>query len=166
LLNIDGVVQGEVQEVTLATPSRKVQVKQKKRYCELAGGEIGANTQLNTPAAKANLLFQNKKEMISASYDTNQTIWIGYNFSILNIKGNKMHIYFVVYLHFIVFYNDIVYVPSSRAVEGSILLPSLKTLYFKGFALVFVLLFFITFIPHFSTFYNFSRTNHEHENRS
>jgi hypothetical protein len=29
----------------------------------LAGGEIGANTQLNTPAAKANLLFQNKKEM-------------------------------------------------------------------------------------------------------
>jgi hypothetical protein len=31
----------------------------------LAGGEIGANTQLNTPAAKANLLFQNKRKCIS-----------------------------------------------------------------------------------------------------
>jgi hypothetical protein len=38
----------------------------------LAGGNW-QNTQLNTPAAKANLLFQNK--MISASYDT-QTIWM------------------------------------------------------------------------------------------
>jgi hypothetical protein len=55
----------------------------------VGGWRIGANTQLNTPAAKANLLFQNKKEMISASYDTNQTIWIGYNFSILNIKVIK-----------------------------------------------------------------------------
>jgi hypothetical protein len=35
LLNIDGVVQGEVKKLLLATRSRKeVQVKQKKRYCE------------------------------------------------------------------------------------------------------------------------------------
>jgi hypothetical protein len=90
LLNIDGVVQGEVQEVTPSYTIKKkeVQVKQKETVLRvLAGGEIGANTQLNTPAAKANLLFQNKKgNVISASYDTNQTIWIGYNFSILNIK--------------------------------------------------------------------------------
>jgi hypothetical protein len=66
LLNIDGVVQGEVQEL-LATRSRKeVQVKQKETVLRvLAGGEIGANTQLNTPAAKANLLFQNKRKCIS-----------------------------------------------------------------------------------------------------
>jgi hypothetical protein len=42
----------------------------------LAGGEIGANTQLNTPAAKANLLFQNKRKRDFSSYDTNQTIWM------------------------------------------------------------------------------------------
>jgi hypothetical protein len=30
LLNIDGVVQGEVQEVTLATPSRKKKFRLKK----------------------------------------------------------------------------------------------------------------------------------------
>jgi hypothetical protein len=63
---------------------KEVQVKQKKRYCEFCGWRNGANTQLNTPA-KANLLFQNKRKRDFISYDTNQTIWMGY-FSILNIK--------------------------------------------------------------------------------
>jgi hypothetical protein len=40
----------------------------------LADGD-GANTQKYT-AAKANLLFQNKGNVISVSYDTNQTIWM------------------------------------------------------------------------------------------
>jgi hypothetical protein len=64
LLNIDGVVQGEVQEVTPSYTIKKkeVQVKQKKRYCEFWQWRNGANTQLNTPAAKANLLFQNKRK--------------------------------------------------------------------------------------------------------
>jgi hypothetical protein len=45
----------------------------------LAGGEIGANTQLNTPAAKSKFAIskQKKGNVISVSYDTNQTIWIG-----------------------------------------------------------------------------------------
>jgi hypothetical protein len=58
------------------TIKKKVQVKQKKRWLSF-GGEIGANTQLNTPAAKANLLFQNKRNDDFSSYDTNQTIWMG-----------------------------------------------------------------------------------------
>jgi hypothetical protein len=54
----------------------------------LAGMEIGNNTKLNDFAAKANLMFQNRKgDIISASFDTEQRIWIGYSFSILNIKG-------------------------------------------------------------------------------
>jgi hypothetical protein len=41
LLNIDGVVQGEVQEVTLATPSRKkVQLSKRNGIAVLAGGEM------------------------------------------------------------------------------------------------------------------------------
>lgn len=92
LLNINGVVQGEVQEVTPSYTIKKkevaVAVKQKETvFRVLVGGAIGANKELNSPAAKANLMFQNKKgSVISASYDTNKTIWIGYNFSILNIK--------------------------------------------------------------------------------
>jgi hypothetical protein len=63
LLNIDGVVQGEVQEVTLATPSRKeVPVKKRNGIASFGGWRNCANTQLNTPAAKANLLFQNKRK--------------------------------------------------------------------------------------------------------
>lgn len=54
----------------------------------MAGMEIGNNIKLNDFAAKANLMFQNRKgDVISASFDTEQRIWVGYQFSILNIKG-------------------------------------------------------------------------------
>jgi hypothetical protein len=63
LLNIDGVVRAKCKKLLLATRSRKKSWLSKRNgIASFGGGEIGANT-LNTPAAKANLLFQNKKEM-------------------------------------------------------------------------------------------------------
>lgn len=92
LLNIDGIVQGEVKEITpsytIKPKKVEVQVKPKETVFRLLGGlELGNNTKLDGFAAKGNLMFQNRKgNIISASFDTNQTIWIGYNFSIFNIK--------------------------------------------------------------------------------
>jgi hypothetical protein len=62
LLNIDGVVQGKCKKLLLATPSRKEVQLSKRNGIEFFGGWKLANTQLNTPAAKANLLFQNKRK--------------------------------------------------------------------------------------------------------
>jgi hypothetical protein len=97
LLNIDGV---KCKEVTLATSRKKkeVQVKQKKRYCEFWRWRNWRKYTIKYTCCKSKFAISKQKDVISASYDTNQTIWMGYNFSILNIKGNKMHIYFVVYL--------------------------------------------------------------------
>ena len=92
LLNIDGIVQGEVKEITpsytIKPKKVEVQVKPKETVFRLLGGlEVGNNTKLDGFAAKANLMLQNKKgNIISGSFDTNQTIWIGYNFSIFDIK--------------------------------------------------------------------------------
>lgn len=91
-LNIDGIVQGEVKEITpsytIKPKKVEVQVKPKETVFRLLGGmELGNNTKLDGFAAKANLMLQNKKgDIISGSFDTNQTIWIGYNFSIFDIK--------------------------------------------------------------------------------
>jgi hypothetical protein len=92
LLNIDGIVQGEVKEITpnytIKEKKIEVQVKPKETVFRLLGGmELGNNTKLDGFAAKANLMLQNKKgNILSGSFDTNQTIWIGYNFSIFDIK--------------------------------------------------------------------------------
>ena len=92
LLNIDGIVQGEVKEITpsytIKPKKVEVEVKPKETVFRLLGGlELGNNTKLDRFAAKANLLLQNKKgNIISGSFDTNQNIWIGYNFSIFDIK--------------------------------------------------------------------------------
>jgi len=91
-ININGIVQGEVKEVTPSylIKERKMDVLVKAKetaFRVLAGMEIGNNTALNDFKAKANLMFQNRKgNVLTASFDTNQTIWVGYNFSILNIK--------------------------------------------------------------------------------
>jgi hypothetical protein len=91
-IDINGIVQGEVKEVTpsYTIKERKVEVPVKAKettFRVLAGIEVGNNTALNDFKAKANLIFQNRKgNVLTASFDTNQTIWVGYNFSILNIK--------------------------------------------------------------------------------
>jgi len=92
LLNIDGIVQGEIKEITpsytIKEKKVEVQVKPKATVFRLLGGlELGNNTKLDGFAAKANLMLQNKKgNIISGSFDTNQNIWIGYNFSIFDVK--------------------------------------------------------------------------------
>jgi hypothetical protein len=92
VLNINGVVQGEVKEITpnytIKERKMEVPVKQKETVFRLLGGlELGNNTQLDAFKVKANLMFQNKKgNIISGSFDTNQTIWVGYNISIFDIK--------------------------------------------------------------------------------
>lgn len=86
VLNINGIVQSTVKEITpnYKIKERKVDVPVKPKktvFRLLVGGEIGNNTKLDGFAAKGNLMPQNKKgNIISGSFDTNQTIWIGYNF--------------------------------------------------------------------------------------
>lgn len=92
LLNIDGIVQGEVKEITpsytIKPKKVEVEVKLKETVFRLLGGlELGNSVKLDRFAAKANLMLQNKKgNIISGSFDTNQNIWIGYSFSIFDIK--------------------------------------------------------------------------------
>lgn len=92
VININGVVQGEVKEVTpnytIKERKMEVPVKAKETVFRVLGGlELGNNTQLDAFKVKANLMFQNKKgNIISGSFDTNQTVWVGYNISIFDIK--------------------------------------------------------------------------------
>jgi hypothetical protein len=92
VININGVVQGEVKEVTpnytIKERKMEVPVKAKETVFRLLGGlELGNNTQLDAFKVKANLMFQNRKgNIISGSFDTNQTVWVGYNISIFDIK--------------------------------------------------------------------------------
>lgn len=91
-IDINGVVQGEVKEITpkYIIKERKIDVllKQKETVFRLLGGvEIGNTTQLNAFTAKANLIFQNRKgNTASISYDTNKTIWIGKSWSVFDLK--------------------------------------------------------------------------------
>jgi hypothetical protein len=92
LLNIDGIVQGEVKEITprYTIKEKKVgiQVKPKETIFRLLGGlELGNNTKLDNFNIKANLMLQNRKgNIISGSFDTQQNIWMGYNVKIFDIK--------------------------------------------------------------------------------
>jgi len=90
LLNINGTVRGEVQEITpsYTIKKREVEVKTKETVFRLlAGAEVGSSIIVPKLNFKANLMFQNRKgDIISGSYDTNQTVWLGYNKSIFNIK--------------------------------------------------------------------------------
>ena len=92
IINIDGIVQGEVKEITpgykIKEKKIEVPVKPKETVFRLLGGlEIGNNINLSNPLFKANLGMQNRKgNIITASYDSNKNIYIGYQFSIFNIS--------------------------------------------------------------------------------
>jgi hypothetical protein len=89
LININGIVQGEVKEIKPNyTIKEKEKPKQKETVFRLLGGfELGNNKQLNDFKVKGNIMFQNRKgNIISGSFDTNQNVWIGYNFSVFSIK--------------------------------------------------------------------------------
>jgi hypothetical protein len=93
-LNIDGVVQGEVKEITPSykLKERKLDVPVKLKETVLrvyVGGEVGVQTSLemNKLPLKANLMIQNRKGNIwTGSYDNNGIAWIGFNKSIFKIE--------------------------------------------------------------------------------
>ena len=94
-LNIEGVVQGEVKEITpsykIKSKAIEVPVKQKETVLRvLMGGGFGINKDLNQAAWKLNLGLQNKKgNIIRGSYQRigNQDYLLGeYDVSIFNIK--------------------------------------------------------------------------------
>ncbi|MBF7090443.1 hypothetical protein IUY40_02645 [Flavobacterium sp. ALJ2] len=91
-LNINGIVQGEVKEITpnyiIKEKIIDAPLKTKETVFRLLGGiELGNNAQLDNFNIKANLMLQNRKgNIISGSFDTLQNIWVGYNVSIFNIK--------------------------------------------------------------------------------
>lgn len=95
LLNIDGVVQGEVKEVTPSYTIKKktveVPIKQKETvFRVLTGGAVGLNKELNQVAYQLDLNFQNRKgDIISAEYlnvGGQNFGMVGFKKSILNIK--------------------------------------------------------------------------------
>ena len=95
ILNINGIVQGEVKEITPAYTIKEktinAPVKQKETvFRVLAGGAVGANKELNQFAYGLNLNFQNRKgNIISAEYlniGNQEFAMVGYKQSIFNIK--------------------------------------------------------------------------------
>lgn len=92
IININGIVQGEVKELTpnytIKERKAETQVKSKETAFRLLGGlEVGNTITLDNFGMKANLMFQNRKgNIISGSFNTNQTIWVGYNWSIFDVK--------------------------------------------------------------------------------
>jgi len=92
VININGIVQGEVKEITpgYKIKERKIEVpvKVKETVLRLLGGvEVANNIQLSNPIFKANLMLQNRKgNVLSGSYDSQKNIYLGYSFSIFNLK--------------------------------------------------------------------------------
>jgi hypothetical protein len=95
ILNINGIVQGEVKEITpnytIKKKTIEVAVKQKETvFRVLAGGAVGINKELNQAVYSLDLNFQNKKgNIISAEYLNlgGQSFgMVGYKKSIINIK--------------------------------------------------------------------------------
>lgn len=88
VLNINGIVQGEVKEVTpdytIKEKKMEVPVKVKETaFRLLAGVEVGSTKTLDDLSFKGSVLFQNRKgNIISAGYDTDNKIWLGYYRSI------------------------------------------------------------------------------------
>lgn len=95
VLNIDGIVQGEVKEITpnYKIKEKKIEVPVKVKetvFRVLAGGAIGLNKELNQAVYQLDLNFQNRKgNMFSAEYlkiGSQEFGMIGYKHSIVNVK--------------------------------------------------------------------------------
>lgn len=89
-LNIEGIVRGEVQEITPSYTIKKqsVLVPQKETVFRLLGGvEVGNTVQLDQLNFKANLGFQNKSgDVLNVGYDTQKVIWIGFSKNIFKVE--------------------------------------------------------------------------------
>lgn len=83
-LTIDGIVRGEVSEITpsytIKEQESEVFVKEKLPGLKvLSGVEVGNTKTLDDLSFKGSVLFQNRKgNIISAGYDTDNKIWLGY----------------------------------------------------------------------------------------
>jgi len=92
VININGIVQGEVKEITpgYKIKERKIEVpvKVKQTFLRvLVGGELEYKSGYIRPIFKANLMLQGKKgNILSFGYDNFQNYYAGYNISILNLK--------------------------------------------------------------------------------
>ncbi len=92
LININGIVQGEVKEITpgykIKEKTLEVPVKTKETFLRvLVGAEIEYKPGYIRPIIKGNLYLQNKKgNILSLGYDNFQNYYLGYNISILNLK--------------------------------------------------------------------------------
>ena len=95
IINVNGVVQGEVKEITPNYTIKKKEVEVPVKVKEtvfrvLAGGAIGLNKEMNQAAYKLDLNFQNRKgNIISAEYlniGGQEFGMVGYKHSIINIK--------------------------------------------------------------------------------
>ena len=84
VLKVNGVVRGEVKEVTPDYTIKKKEIEVPVKVKEtvfrvLAGGAIGLNKKMNQATYKLDLNFQNRKgNIISVGYDTDNKIWLGY----------------------------------------------------------------------------------------
>jgi len=89
-LTFKGIVQGEVKEITpnYTIKQKQLEITPKQvKFRLLAGAEIGNSLLFNKPLFKANLGFQNAKgNILKLSYDTEQRIFIGYDFTVFKIK--------------------------------------------------------------------------------
>lgn len=93
--NIDitssGMIRGEIQSMKFNYTIREKTIDapaEKEVTFRLMGGvEFGNTLEFNSFLVKGNLGFQNKKgNVFTASFDTQERIWIGYNASIFRIK--------------------------------------------------------------------------------
>lgn len=87
-LNINGIARGEVKEITPSYTIKQqkvdVSIKEKLPGLKVLGGvEVGNTKTLDDLSFKGSVLFQNRKgNIISAGYDTDKKIWLGYYRSI------------------------------------------------------------------------------------
>lgn len=87
-LNINGIARGEVKEITpsytIKQQKTDVLIENKLPGLRVLGGvEVGNTKTLDDLSFKGSVLFQNRKgNIISAGYDTDKKIWVGYYRSI------------------------------------------------------------------------------------
>jgi hypothetical protein len=91
LLNIEGIVRGEVQSITpnytIKAKTIQAPVLKEMKFRMLAGVGIGNSLQFDKPLFNAALGFQNKKgNVLLGSFDTEKRISINYYQSIFTIK--------------------------------------------------------------------------------
>lgn len=89
-LTINGIIGGnKVKEITptYTIKSKKVDVPQKQvKFRMLVGGGLGNSLTFDKPLFNANLGFQNSKgNVLRFSFDTEQRIMVGYDFSLFKI---------------------------------------------------------------------------------